>query len=438
MATVAPGAQEQALFPEIPLKRLFRTYSHKKNRKTGLLPTLRENLPAKKRPGPFVNEQVPRFRSDSQRDQVVVIDGRSSEELRLEEEYYEEYDPEEYATQSVLEGGVQASIEGRDAQPNGYYDYSSEGPSEREDCVSSEEDAPAHSTPASSIGSLPRRRTARPPSSGPRALRRRPYLMFNKTPPPRGFKKLTPKSKLRGAPGSRKAQPGDGFSDGEARPEGLGQILGKRKLPPSAISGAGGLGLTQSSPPIQQQKKKRVKRVEDNSFLDAPRTSKRALETNISKKDKQTTKDRPVGRKASEDGAKTTDDSTGSHGARLGAIHPERNQEDNREDISKGEAGGSNTNKKKKTGDTAKAKQADSNVEVTVPTAHPTEHGVLPGTQPSARLQVEVSPAKTWDTYIEESSPFRQRCSSEEAPHTREEKDVPIMAGRVFRREKTA
>jgi len=168
------------------------------------------------------------------------------------------------------------------------YDYEySEEESSSESVQSEDEDDEPQSTPASSISTLPRRRSARAPSSRARTLRHRPFIMFNKT-PPRGFKKLTPKSKSKKTPLPPKDQPGDGFSDHEARPSGFIQVLGKRKLPPRATSGAGALGLTQSKSPAKQRKK--VRRVEDNSFITAPQKPTRPLEgKRLTKNDKAVT-----------------------------------------------------------------------------------------------------------------------------------------------------
>jgi hypothetical protein len=323
------------------------------------------------------------------------------------------------------------------------YDYhDSRNSSEGNESVDSEDgDDKPHSTPASSFGTAPRRSTW-PPSSKPRTLRRRPHLIFDKT-PPRGFKKLTPNSKTKKTPVSRKERPGDGFSDGEARPEGLVQILGKRRLPPSAISGAGALDLTQSSPIVKPKPKprKKVKRVEDNSFYSTPRGAKRLSERNPKKKKASlAARDTPERRLVPETVTDTTESVSAPYGAGPNILvgdTPEQEQQGGQGE----ETRKSNEHRRKwrvQDGSDRGVGRTDNATISDPPVDSRAEHPIFPFTQPPDQGQVEVSPAKTWDTYIEESSPFGQRCSSDEVVQILVEREGPVTGRRVFRREKTA
>lgn len=330
------------------------------------------------------------------------------------------------------------TIEAKDSRHIEYADRRSGYSSASEEGTGSEdeEDEP-YSTPALSIGTLPRRRTTRPPSSKfRRTLRRRPYLIFNKT-PPRGFKKLTPKSKSKNTASSRKNRPGDGFSDGEARPDGLGQALGKRKLTLSAISGAGALDLTQSSPPVKR--KKRIKRADDNSFITAPRTPKLSAKVTGSKARKDTVKGTSTNRKSLNPRSNTTERAPDPSRVNAGVVLRDR-QDDKREDnTGKGQKiVNLHNSEARNNAEVHRTKEVGPNSPVTITEAYRNDLPILPCSQPPGRSRIQVSPARTWDTYIEESSPFRQRRNSEEATRIGEDGDVPITTGRAFRREKTA
>ena len=119
-------------------------------------------------------------------------------------------------------------------------------------------------------------------------LRRRRFLIFDKL-PPRGFKRLKPKVEDNSTTSttSAKYKLGDGFSQDEAKPNGLVQLgfhLRTKRKALHVESKVGALDLTQSSftsSPKKQaaegRKKKTItkKRVYDNSFLPDPKRAER-------------------------------------------------------------------------------------------------------------------------------------------------------------------
>ena len=137
----------------------------------------------------------------------------------------------------------------------------------------------------------PTGRTSVPIPSQVKSTRRRPFLIFDKTPKkPTSFKKLNQKRDVT----KSSYIPGDGFSDSEARPNGLFQLTKKRKLHFS-VPAVGILDLTQAPPPptkpstAKQPKEpriifKRKKRVFDNSFL--PPTPKKVRQERRDEKEK--------------------------------------------------------------------------------------------------------------------------------------------------------
>jgi hypothetical protein len=322
-----------------------------------------------------------------------------------------------------------------------YYDLGDSSESNESVQSEDEEDRP-HSTPASSIGTATRRPSTRPPSSKRRSIRRRPYLIFDKT-PARGFKKLTPKSKTHKTLVPRRERPGDGFSDGEARPEGLVQVLGKRRLPPSAISGAGTLDLTQSSPTFKAKPRKKVKRVEDNPFATASRGDKRPFQPRFKKRDGQAAREVLGRRPKSARGLDTMEVASAPYGAGPSVILGDTPEQEQEEDST--EKGRTTTEKSRQEDSQQRQSKTvgrnDDTVASDAPVDKPASHSILPCTQLSDRPITNVSPSRTWDTYIEESSPFRPRCSSDEPVQVLEwREDLVTAKGArgVLRRAKTA
>ncbi|KAK3940615.1 hypothetical protein QBC46DRAFT_434176 [Diplogelasinospora grovesii] len=108
-----------------------------------------------------------------------------------------------------------------------------------------------------------------------RSIRRRPRLIFDKL-PPSGYKKLKrPGNTETLTPLRSTYHPGDGFSDGEARTNGLCTV-GKKRKQPGALPSVGALDLTQAEDAPKQTKKKKKKkthRVEQFSFSPSPSKS---------------------------------------------------------------------------------------------------------------------------------------------------------------------
>ncbi|KAK0629673.1 hypothetical protein B0T17DRAFT_653262 [Bombardia bombarda] len=146
-------------------------------------------------------------------------------------------------------------------------------------------------TPENYEQSSPGRQTIPTQPRQPNPVRRRPRLIFDKTPPALvGYKKLTRKAKTtnNGANNARTTKTpltwkyylGDGFSDNEAKPDYLNQLSRKRKLHAAAAPVVGGvLDLTQSTPPPMKKQRndamasiRRRKRVMvvDNAFVSSP------------------------------------------------------------------------------------------------------------------------------------------------------------------------
>lgn len=118
-------------------------------------------------------------------------------------------------------------------------------------------------------------------------LRRRPFLLFDKL-PPRGFKRLKPKTEDHTTSTlSAKYKLGDGFSKDEAKPNGLVQLGLRPTTKRKALqveSKVGALDLTQSSFRSSPKKDhtlkhktttKKKKRAYDNSFLPDPKRTER-------------------------------------------------------------------------------------------------------------------------------------------------------------------
>lgn len=99
-------------------------------------------------------------------------------------------------------------------------------------------------------------------------LRRRPFLIFDKT-QPKGYKKLKHNPLLKNTTPTSKYEPGDGFSGREAKPNWLNFLTrnGKQSV---ADPGIGILDLTQSTPPGKRKRTLHKANLDDNSFVSAP------------------------------------------------------------------------------------------------------------------------------------------------------------------------
>jgi hypothetical protein len=122
------------------------------------------------------------------------------------------------------------------------------------------------------LGSAPKhdRRTG----NGTRSLRRRPFLIFDKT-EAKGYKQLKNKPQPANTLTALRYQPGDGFSGREAKPNGSNLLTRAGKL---SVTGhhVGILDLTQSDPALAK-KKRNIRRanLDDNSFVSAPKKKAR-------------------------------------------------------------------------------------------------------------------------------------------------------------------
>jgi hypothetical protein len=121
------------------------------------------------------------------------------------------------------------------------------------------------------LGSIPKhdRRTG----NGTRSLRRRPFLIFDKT-ESKGYKQLKISPQVEEAPPALRYQPGDGFSGREAKPNGSNLLTwsGKQAITNPHV---GILDLTQSEPrPAKQKRSIRRAGFEDNSFAPEPKKKK--------------------------------------------------------------------------------------------------------------------------------------------------------------------
>jgi hypothetical protein len=113
--------------------------------------------------------------------------------------------------------------------------------------------------------------------NGTRSLRRRPYLIFDKT-EAKGYKQLKNTPHLNKTPQTPRYRPGDGFSGREAKPNGSNLLTrsGKQSITTPHV---GILDLTQSEPPVAK-KKRNIRRanLDDNSFVTAPKKVRRPLQ----------------------------------------------------------------------------------------------------------------------------------------------------------------
>lgn len=114
------------------------------------------------------------------------------------------------------------------------------------------------------------RRTA----NGTRSLRRRPFLIFDKT-ESKGYKQLKSKFQPEKTATVSRYHPGDGFSGREARPNGSNLLTraGKQSITSFHV---GVLDLTQSEPtPVKRKRGVRNATLDDNSFVSAPKKKTR-------------------------------------------------------------------------------------------------------------------------------------------------------------------
>ncbi|KAL2130675.1 hypothetical protein VTI74DRAFT_6088 [Chaetomium olivicolor] len=111
-----------------------------------------------------------------------------------------------------------------------------------------------------------------------RTLRRRPYLIFDKT-QAKGFKQLKNNPQPRKTTPASRYQPGDGFSGREAKPNGS-VLLTRNGKQLATGSHVGILDLTQSEPaPHKHKRRVRQANMDDNSFVTTPKKkARRALE----------------------------------------------------------------------------------------------------------------------------------------------------------------
>lgn len=124
-----------------------------------------------------------------------------------------------------------------------------------------------HPNPASQYNTRKERRIVRQRTS----LRRRPFLIFDKT-QPKGYKNVKKKAAIKVPPPSQ-YRPGDGFSGREAKPIGVNLLTrnGKQFVagPPIGV-----LDLTQSAPHVKQKRSFQGGIRDDNSFAPVPETKK--------------------------------------------------------------------------------------------------------------------------------------------------------------------
>ncbi|KAK3400069.1 hypothetical protein B0T20DRAFT_452193 [Sordaria brevicollis] len=281
--------------PRVPFEdyarpRPLRTYSHKsKAASSNVLPLLRTT----ETPTSLVRNLQ---RGPGARDDDCLVDGaildeanacqldddfEGAHELEFEPQYASDtsQNPEDYATED------DASLE-----------YSTDEDEDERKTPEQLKSAPPSSVKSSSSNKF----LSKPVIDQSNRLRRRPFLLFDKL-PPRGFKRLKPKSEdSTTSTSSAKYNFGDGFSKDEAKPNGLVQLglrpMSKRKSH-TIESKIGSLDLTQStfqsSPKrdhsLKQKTMKKKKRDYDNSFLPDPKRAERQR-----KRQKQLKKDDPL------------------------------------------------------------------------------------------------------------------------------------------------
>jgi hypothetical protein len=110
--------------------------------------------------------------------------------------------------------------------------------------------------------------------NGMRSLRRRPFLIFDKT-EAKGYKQLKSNDQAAKTPMAHRYQPGDGFSGREAKPNGSSLLTRDGKITVTNTH-VGMLDLTQTVPsPARQKRKVRRANLDDNSFATAPKKKAR-------------------------------------------------------------------------------------------------------------------------------------------------------------------
>ncbi len=143
--------------------------------------------------------------------------------------------------------------------------------------------------------------------NGTRSLRRRPFLIFDKT-ESKGYKQLKNKPQAEKPPTASRFQPGDGFSGREARPNGSNLLTrtGKQSITSPHV---GILDLTQSEPPLVK-KKRRILRagINDNSFLSvSKKKARRPLEPKDPNQQRRPSTSAPAAVKKSNSAPNTAD-----------------------------------------------------------------------------------------------------------------------------------
>ncbi len=143
--------------------------------------------------------------------------------------------------------------------------------------------------------------------NGTRSLRRRPFLIFDKT-ESKGYKQLKNKTQAEKTPAASRFQPGDGFSGREARPNGsnLLTLTGKQSITGLHV---GILDLTQPEPPLAK-KKRSIRRagLNDNSFLVvSKKKARRPLEPKDPNQQRRPSASAPVAVKKSNSAPNTAD-----------------------------------------------------------------------------------------------------------------------------------
>lgn len=108
-------------------------------------------------------------------------------------------------------------------------------------------------------------------------LRRRPFLIFDKT-ESKGYKQLKDKPQPRTTLQAPRYHPGDGFSGRESKPNGY-NLLTKNGIVSTTGPHVGMLDLTQSEP-LRVKRKRNARRanLDDNSFASVPTKTRRALQ----------------------------------------------------------------------------------------------------------------------------------------------------------------
>jgi len=307
---------------------------------------------------------------------------------------------------------------------------------------------PPRSLPALTLSRPPRTRSR---SSRSGRGRRRPFLIFDNI-PPRGFKRLKPNPSHKTKQLLAQRRAGDGFSDHEARPNGLVLMAGKRKLPPDGVSAVGALDVTASATSTMPNKReKAARRVEDNSFALCSEAFVRSPRHKRQKTEDQAIQQPQLNRR--NDGApkSSTVAVSAPYGASKSTILGGSTSNDSDSDFDAwasapygaakstilGEVGLSGKEKDEMGRNTEKLNEDDSEPDdndsvVQLPS--------IPSTQPNSSIEpLAPSPAPSWETYVEEtSSPGPRGDSAPPVIEFQESVAAPAKPpARLFRRVKT-